>query len=121
LEDLIELDTDECGHVTTQDDLIQIKLWINYGEVKFLVGTISFRYKDRNFSYSGILCKNNSDDLFNTWNYTKVSNFVLRRNENDLFFDIDYWFYHDNFPEQYRDYRNFINEFPKYSYMKINN
>jgi hypothetical protein len=120
IQDVLEFDTDECGHVTTRDDLIQIKLWNNFGEIKILMGTINFYFRNHDFSYSGILNKKNSDDLFNTWNYTDVSNFILRKYDTDFYCDIDYCFYHDDFPEQYRDYRYFIRQFPEHDYMKIN-
>ena len=118
IEHLIELDTDELGFVTTQDDLIQIKIWKFINDNLDLIGTITFHHKLDDHIYKGIVNRKNSRMILDTWYNTGISDFIVEKVGNDLFVDflkIKYVFC----PNVLSNYYEFKKDYPEYRQLKL--
>ena len=117
-DELIELDTDELGFVSTQDDLVQIKIWMFTKDSLELVGTITFHCNFEDYIFKGIVNRKNSRMVLDTWYNTGISDYILERVGDDLFVDflsIKYVFE----PKLLSDYYRFKRDYPEYRQLKL--
>ena len=116
--ELIELDTDEFGFVTTHDDLIQIKLWKFKSDSLVLIGTVTFHHHFEDYIFKGIVNRNNCRMIVDTWFNTGISDFIIEKINNEYFVDflgIKYVFC----PKQLSDYYQFKKDYPEYRQLKL--
>ena len=118
IDDLIELDTDDYGFVTIQDDLIQIKIWkIIHDSIK-LIGTITFHYNFDDYIFKGIVNKRNSEMIIDTWFNTGISDYIVEKSGNDWYVDFLGTKYVFN-SEQLSNYYQFKKDYPEYRQLKL--
>jgi hypothetical protein len=118
-EDIFELETDNFGQVITQEDLIQIKIRKTINDVRKTIGTLTFHHNQYDFSYKGILNKDNSGMFFDIWINTGISRFNLISMKNRLFYRIDYLYYLYDFTKQVNYYHQFIKDYPEYDLTRL--
>jgi hypothetical protein len=118
-EDIFELETDNFGQVITQEDLIQIKIRKTINDIRETIGTLTFRHNQYDFSYNGILNKNNSEIFFGIWVNTGISRFNLISMKNRLFYRVDYLYYLYDFTEQVDYYHQFIKDYQEYDLTRL--
>ena len=116
--ELIELDTDDYGFVTVQDDLIQIKIWKIISDSIQLIGTITFHHNFDDYIFKGIVNKNNSQSILDTWYNTGISDYIVEKIGNDWYVDFLNTKYVFN-PKQLSDYYQFKKDFPEYRQLKL--
>ena len=117
-DELLELDTEDNGFVTTQDDLIQIKIWKFISSSLELIGTITFHNNFDDHIFKGIVNRKNSRMILDTWYNTGISDFIVEKIGNVWnvdFLGIKYVFN----PEQLSNYYKFKKEFPEYRQIKL--
>jgi hypothetical protein len=117
-DELIELDTDDNGFVTTQDDLVQIKIWKFISDSLELIGTITFHYHFDDHIFKGIVNKKNSSMILDTWYKTGISDFIVEKINDDWYVDflgIKYVFN----PDLLSDYYQFKKDYPEYRQLKL--
>jgi len=117
-DELIELDTDDSGFVTTQDDLIQIKIWKFISNSIELIGTITFHYNYDDHIFKGIVNRKNSKSILDTWYNTGISDYIVEKINNDWFVDFlgtKYVFR----PELLSNYHKFKKDYPEYQQLKF--
>jgi hypothetical protein len=117
-DELIELDTDSYGFVTTQDDLVQIKIWKFVSSSLELVGTITFHHHFDDHIFKGIVNRKNSSMILDTWFNTGISEYLVEKINNDWFVDFlgtKYVFCQ----EQLSDYKQKKKDYPEYQQLKL--
>jgi hypothetical protein len=117
-DELIELDTDDYGFVTVQDDLIQIKIWKFIYDNLELIGTVTFHYHFEDYIFKGIVNRKNSSMILDTWFNTGISDYIVEKIGNDCFVDFLKIKYVFN-PEQLSNYNQFKKDHPEYRQLKL--
>jgi hypothetical protein len=116
--ELIELDTDELGFVTTQDDLIQIKFWKIHCDSLKLIGTITFRHHSYDFIFKGVVNRRNSTMILDTWFNTGISDFIIEKIGDKWFVDFLAIKYVLN-PKILSNYYQFKKDYPEYKQLEL--
>ena len=117
-DDLLELDTDDNGFVSTQDDLIQIKIWKFISDNLELIGTITFHNNFEDHLFKGIVNRKNGQMILDVWYNTGISDFIVEKIGNEWnidFLSIKYVFN----PEQLSNYYQFKKDYPEYRQIKL--
>lgn len=116
--ELVELDTDELGFASTQDDLVQVKIWMFTNDTLELVGTITFHYNFEDYVFKGIVSRKNGRMVLDVWYNTGISDYMLEKIGDDLFVDFLSTKYVFS-PEILSDYYRFKRDYPEYGQLKL--
>jgi hypothetical protein len=117
-DELLELDTDDNGFVTTQDDLIQIKIWKFISENLELIGMITFHNNFEDHLFKGIVNRKNSQMILDVWYNTGISDFIVVKIGNEWYVDFLSIKYVFN-PEQLSNYYQFKKDYLEYRQIKL--
>jgi hypothetical protein len=114
-DELNELETDNLGRVITQEDLIQIQIRGNTNDIINVVGTITFHRVLNDFSFKGILNRDNSKKFLDIWFNTGISKFVLKElDDKEMFYYIDLFYYlNSDCQEQVKSFYEFLEQYPE--------
>jgi hypothetical protein len=115
-DDLNELETDNLGRVITDESLIQIQIRKSLNDDLLCIGTITFHLNKDDYICMGVTGNSLRQKLIDIWEYTGISNFILKRNyDNHQFYHVDMLYYLENgYADQILDYEKFILDYPEY-------
>jgi hypothetical protein len=115
-DDLNELETDNLGRATMDESLIQIQIRKSLNGDLLCIGTITFHQNRNDYICMSVTGNSLKQKLIDIWEYTGISNFVLKMNYNNhQFYHVDMLYYLENgFEDQILDYEKFILDYPEY-------